>query len=191
MNDLALKLIEAIEKPSFIKNKDGIYIGCNTLFENFLGIKRQKIIGHTAFDIAPIALAKTYSAADAALYKARFSQAYNALVSASEQTQSVVFNKTIFLGDDDEVAGFIGIISSATPCGISAPENLKINEVKLTSRELSVLQLMAKGLATKEIAKLLLISDFTANDHLKSIYLKLGASNRVTAILRAKKFSLL
>lgn len=55
MNDLAKKLLESIEKPLFVKNKSGAYIGCNALFEGFLGISKHKIIGQTAYEIAPTA----------------------------------------------------------------------------------------------------------------------------------------
>ena len=190
MNDLAKKLLESIEKPSFVINKNGTYIGCNVLFESFLGVSKHKIIGQTAFQIAPIALANIYSDADAALYKARCSQVYEAVVSTREQAQSVVFRKTIFLDELDDVAGFIGVINSVEPCGIIGPEYPKITSPSLTVRELSALQLMAKGLTTKEIARTLLISDYTANDYVKSIFLKLGANNRVTALLAAQKFDL-
>ena len=190
MNDLDKKLLESIEKPSFVKNKNGTYIGCNALFESFLGINKHKIIGQTAFEIAPIALANIYSEADAALYKARYSQVYEAVVSTPEQLQSVVFRKTIFLDELGEVAGFIGVIKFVESCGGLSLESPKRTCPSLTVRELSALQLMAKGLTTKEIARTLLISDYTANDYVKSIFLKLGANNRVTALLVAQKFDL-
>ena len=125
MNDLEKKLLESIERPAFVKNKVGTYIGCNSSFEKFLDISKNKILGQTAFEIAPVALANIYSAADAALYKARFSQIYKTVVSTADQTQSVVFHKTIFLGKLDEVAGFIGIISGAEPAPTLSLESLK------------------------------------------------------------------
>jgi two-component system, NarL family, response regulator YdfI len=52
----------------------------------------------------------------------------------------------------------------------------------LTSRESEVLQLLAQGLANKQIAVLLGISEHTVKFHVSSIYSKLGASSRTEAV---------
>jgi DNA-binding NarL/FixJ family response regulator len=52
----------------------------------------------------------------------------------------------------------------------------------LTEREGQVLQCMARGLANKQIAAELGISDHTVKFHLTSIYSKLGATNRAQAV---------
>jgi DNA-binding NarL/FixJ family response regulator len=55
----------------------------------------------------------------------------------------------------------------------------------LTPREVQVLQHLAKGLANKEIADVLNISDHTAKDHLKSILGKLKVVDRTEAVTTA------
>ncbi|WP_299428109.1 response regulator transcription factor [uncultured Meiothermus sp.] len=62
---------------------------------------------------------------------------------------------------------------------------------KLTSREQEVLQWMAQGLSTKEIARNLHISPETVKDHLVRLYEKLEARNRVEALERARSLGLL
>lgn len=52
----------------------------------------------------------------------------------------------------------------------------------LTDRELEVLQLLAQGMANKQIALKLEISEHTAKFHVSSIYTKLGAANRTEAV---------
>ena len=52
----------------------------------------------------------------------------------------------------------------------------------LTERENEVLQLLAQGLANKQIALKLGISEHTAKFHISSIYAKLGATNRTEAV---------
>ncbi len=52
----------------------------------------------------------------------------------------------------------------------------------LTERELQVLQLLAQGLANKQIAAALSISEHTVKFHVSSIYAKLGAANRTEAV---------
>ena len=52
----------------------------------------------------------------------------------------------------------------------------------LTQRESEVLQLLAQGLANKQIAVSLGISEHTVKFHVSSIYSKLGASSRTEAV---------
>lgn len=52
----------------------------------------------------------------------------------------------------------------------------------LTERETQVLQLLAQGLANKQIALSLRISEHTVKFHISAIYAKLGATNRTEAV---------
>ncbi len=52
----------------------------------------------------------------------------------------------------------------------------------LTERELQVLQLLAQGLANKQIAVMLGISEHTVKFHVSGIYAKLGAASRTEAV---------
>ncbi len=61
----------------------------------------------------------------------------------------------------------------------------------LTSREVEVLRLVARGLSNKEIARSLLISAKTAGTHVEHIYTKIGASNRAQASLFAMRHGLM
>jgi HD-GYP domain-containing protein (c-di-GMP phosphodiesterase class II) len=61
----------------------------------------------------------------------------------------------------------------------------------LTSREVEVLQLAARGLSNKEIAKRLYISPKTAGNHITNIYTKIAVSNRAGASLYAMQHGLL
>ena len=61
----------------------------------------------------------------------------------------------------------------------------------LTSREVEVLQLLARGLSNKEIAERLVISPKTAGSHIEHIYAKIDASSRAKASLFAMQNGLL
>lgn len=54
--------------------------------------------------------------------------------------------------------------------------------VLLTEREIEVLQLATQGLANKQMASLLDISEHTIKFHLSAIYSKLGVSSRTEAV---------
>lgn len=59
---------------------------------------------------------------------------------------------------------------------------IRSDEMPLTEREMEVLQLLADGLANKQIAQALGISAHTAKFHVSSIFSKLGATNRAEAV---------
>jgi DNA-binding NarL/FixJ family response regulator len=61
----------------------------------------------------------------------------------------------------------------------------------ITPREQEVLQLLAQGLTAKEIGRALDLSPETVRDHMKRIYLKLDASNRVEALSQARKLGMI
>ena len=61
----------------------------------------------------------------------------------------------------------------------------------LSKRELEILSLMAQGLSNQEIAQQIFISTQTVKVHIRNIYGKLGVSNRLQAISKARVLGLL
>jgi DNA-binding NarL/FixJ family response regulator len=55
----------------------------------------------------------------------------------------------------------------------------------LTEREVEILELLARGLANKEMARILLVSEATVKSHLSHVYAKLGVDTRAGAVARA------
>lgn len=76
---------------------------------------------------------------------------------------------------------------SSPPQPSHAPELVE----QLTPRELEVLRCIGRGLTNQQIADELIISVGTVKSHNNSIYGKLGASNRVQALERARELKLL
>lgn len=64
-------------------------------------------------------------------------------------------------------------------------ENGVLNQSPLTVRERDVLRLWAKGYQKRKIAEILLLSPETVKKHLRNIYLKLNAHNKVQALTKA------
>ena len=61
----------------------------------------------------------------------------------------------------------------------------------LSAREMEVLSMLAEGLANKEIATRLQISEYTVKFHVSSILAKLGASSRGEAVMRGVREGLI
>ena len=57
--------------------------------------------------------------------------------------------------------------------------------VGLSTRELEILEMVAKGLTNKEVARTLAISQFTVRNHLKNISMKLDVRDRTEAVVAA------
>lgn len=63
--------------------------------------------------------------------------------------------------------------------------NIQTNNIPrplLTKQDLLILKLMSEGLANKQIAEELFISPLTIKTHLKNIYKKLDANNKIQAL---------
>jgi len=73
----------------------------------------------------------------------------------------------------------------------AAPAAPAIPRVPLTPREREVLALLAQGLANKQIAPRLGITEHTVKAHVAAIYEKVGAGNRAEATVAAARLGLL
>lgn len=58
---------------------------------------------------------------------------------------------------------------------------------QITQREQEILELLAKGLTNKQIAKHLCISPFTVRDHVSSLFAKKGVFNRVQLLVHTTR----
>ena len=85
------------------------------------------------------------------------------------------------------VAAGIRVISKAME------RDMALNRLppELTSRQIEVLRLAAKGFTNQNIGSILAISPNSVKDHLKLIYQRLGASSRSEAIVTAMSAGLL
>ena len=77
-----------------------------------------------------------------------------------------------------------------TAAGHRATRRL-VRPAGLTSREVDVLRLLARGLSNREIAEHLVISRKTASHHVEHIYAKTGTTNRALASLFAASHGLI
>lgn len=78
---------------------------------------------------------------------------------------------------------------AAAPQSVTAPPPVVEDEPleRLTDREEEVLKLLAEGLANKEIAQQLSLSEGTVKNHISAILTKLHANDRTQAVLTALK----
>ena len=75
---------------------------------------------------------------------------------------------------------------SFTASGLHKALTAKARLPSLSSRELEVLNILASGKSTKEIARELYLSEPTIKTHLANIYRKLEVNNRISAVAVAR-----
>ena len=107
-------LIQTIPCPLFYKNAEGKYIGCNRAFEDFLGRKREEIIGKNVFELAPRDIAEEYFRRDRELFTRPGQQIYEGRAKTSYGIRDVIFHKATFNDADGRVGGLIGVILDIT-----------------------------------------------------------------------------
>lgn len=67
----------------------------------------------------------------------------------------------------------------------------KLEELKITARELEILQFIAAGLSNREIAEKLFVSENTVKTHSSRVFDKLGAKRRTQAVQFGKELRLI
>jgi DNA-binding CsgD family transcriptional regulator len=72
----------------------------------------------------------------------------------------------------------------AQRCAVCGAPLVAADVYELTERERAITQLVARGLATRAIASRLHISPWTVQDHLKSIFGKVGVGTRGELVAR-------
>jgi two-component system response regulator DegU len=99
--------------------------------------------------------------------------------------------EAVRLAADDDAALSPGLAASMlNEVRRLEPTNGSDGDRAVTKREEEVLQLIADGCSTSEVAQQLYISQKTVKNHLASIYQKLDARDRTQAVLRAVRMGI-
>ena len=108
-------LLQTIPNPVFHKDAKGRYTGCNTAYEEFMGLPEKNLIGKTVFDIAPAKLAKQYHKQDRNLLKNPGRRQYESQVIQMDGTvKDVIFDKASIISSSGDITGIVGIITDIT-----------------------------------------------------------------------------
>ncbi|MEG6586516.1 HD-GYP domain-containing protein [Dendrosporobacter sp. 1207_IL3150] len=108
-------LIDVIPAPIFYKDANGKYKGCNKSFEEYIGLKKEKIVGSSVYDLAPGSLAEIYQKKDNELLEQTGIQIYeNRVMYADGSEHDVIFNKATFTDTSMNIAGIVGVITDIT-----------------------------------------------------------------------------
>ena len=102
-------LIDEIPISIFYKNTKGKYTGCNKHYTELLGLRKDKIIGRSVYEVHKKELADIYFEADKRLFENPGVQVYESQIDHSNGTRlDILINKATFFDKDGHVSGIIG-----------------------------------------------------------------------------------
>ncbi len=108
-------LMDAMPYPVFYKDDRFRYLGCNTAFEQYVGRKREELIGKTAHEIYPGDLADEYRGADLKVLADLQPLAYEGMMQDSDAVRhNVMFHKAVFHKECGAPGGIIGVMEDIT-----------------------------------------------------------------------------
>jgi PAS domain S-box-containing protein len=149
-------LLDTIPNPIFFKDAQGVYLGCNKAFEDFLGVTRQEIVGKIVYDLSPKDLADECHRMDLEAFQAAGTQVYESRVQAADGARRhVVFHKATFPDPSGGVGGLVGIITDIT--GLKQAET-ELRESERRFRFMAETIQDVFWIATPDIGKIMYVS---------------------------------
>lgn len=108
-------LMDAIPNPIYSKNEQGVYNHCNIAFTEFLGIKKEQIIGNTVNKVFEENLAEIYNKSDKNLKEKKGIQVYESKLMHEDRTyHDVIFSKSVVENKQGDNEGLVGVIIDIT-----------------------------------------------------------------------------
>ncbi|PKM86879.1 MAG: hypothetical protein CVU87_10800, partial [Firmicutes bacterium HGW-Firmicutes-12] len=125
---LLLSLINSIPDLIFYKDFDGIYMGCNKAFENFVGKKEDKVIGRNDYDLFDKETAASFRKMDMSMMKQKSQRKNEELVKYPDGEKVFLETlKTPYYDAENNVVGLIGISRDITERKQKEEEILYLN----------------------------------------------------------------
>ncbi len=114
--DFFQQLLDSIPVPVSYKDGKGLYLGCNTAFESFLGVKRDEIVGKALPALAPEDIADVHRRADLELItRPGIKTTYEfGNIFPDGRHHDVVINKAAFFDAQGNLAGIVSALVDIT-----------------------------------------------------------------------------
>jgi PAS domain S-box-containing protein len=107
-------LVENIPQKIFFKDKDSVYISCNSNYAKDLQRKPAEISGHTDYDFYPRDLAEKYRADDKRVLESGNTERIVERYIEHGQERTVETFKTPFIDESGKIVGVLGIFHDIT-----------------------------------------------------------------------------
>jgi PAS domain S-box-containing protein len=107
-------LVENIPQKIYFKDKDSVYISCNSNFAEDLQIKPAEFAGHTDYDFYPRNLAEKYRADDKRVIESGHTERIEERYIVRGQERTVETFKTPIIDENGKIVGVLGIFHDIT-----------------------------------------------------------------------------
>ena len=112
---LILSLIDSIPDLIFYKDIDGVYLGCNSPFSEFVGQERDYIIGKTDYDLFKVEVAANFRLQDKEMLKVKQERRNEEWVEYPDGRRILLDTlKTPYWSTDGTIIGILGISRDIT-----------------------------------------------------------------------------
>jgi PAS domain S-box-containing protein len=184
-----LSLVDSLVVPASLHDVGGRFVHMNAAAERACGSSNAQLLGHHFTELLPPEARENVVAQfGRAAERGEPTDFETVFVDASGRLRGVRAQH-LPLRDGDAI---VGVLILAFGVGRQPSEPIPLEpDPRLTPRQLEILNLIASGLSTAEVARELTLSTETVRNHLRNALKELHAHTRVEAIATARRLGLL
>lgn len=189
LQEVDMSLVDSLVVPASLHDVDGRFVYVNEAAERVSGRSNAQWLGrHFTEPLPPEARDKVAAQFRRAVESGEPTDFETVFIDASGHLRGVRAQQ-LPLRSGDEIVGVL-ILAFDVPRPLSAPIRPEL-EPQLTPRQREILDMIASGLSTSEIAEELTLSTETVRNHVRSVLGALNAHTRLQAIASARRLGLL
>jgi PAS domain S-box-containing protein len=189
VQDVDLWLVDSLVTPASLHDVDGRFIHMNAAAERASGKSNAEMLGQELTVLLP----------------AEVRESVETLFRRAVEHGTPTDFETVFVDGGGHLRGaraqhlplrdgdtIVGVLILAFDVRRPPSEPIRaMPDPHLTPRQLEILELIAAGLSTTEVARELTLSSETVRNHLRNAFAELGVHTRVEAIVTAQRLGLL
>jgi PAS domain S-box-containing protein len=189
LQDVDLWLVDSLMVPASLHDVEGRFVHVNEAAERASGKSNAQWLGrHFTEPLPPGAREKVAAQFRRAVERGEPTDFETVFVDASGNLRGVRAQHLPLRRGD----AIVGVLILAFAGALPPSRDMAVEpQPRLTPRQREVLELIAAGLSTSEIAKKLTLSKETVRNHLRSVFRELQVHTRLEAIATARRLGLL
>jgi len=189
LQDVDMWVVDRLVVPASLHDVDGRFVHMNAAAERASGNSNAELLGHRFTEpLHPEARENVEAQFRRAVELGVPTDFETVFVDASGRLRGVRAQHLPLRSDD----AIVGVLILAFEVRQPPSEHVSLEpRPRLTPRQREILELIASGLSTAEVADELTLSPETVRNHLRSVFRELRAHTRVEAIVAAQRLGLL
>ncbi|MEP6811816.1 MAG: PAS domain-containing protein [Actinomycetota bacterium] len=187
--DIDLRLVDRLVVPASLHDVDGWFIHANAAAERAAGFSNAQLLGkHFTELLRPEARKNVETQFRRAVERGEPSYFETVFIDGGGHLRGVRAQHLPLQNDGT----IVGVLILAFDVRRAPSEHARTErDPRLTPRQGEILDLIASGMSTAEVARELTLSPETVRNHLRNAFTELGAHTRVEAIAAAVRFGLM